>query len=447
MTASKHMAQPSEPHSISAERDKKSISMPVLALLLAGIFWGALILVFCIPVHLMKGNLLASEQIMESESAYPISYTTGISYDNFTVSIMLDEAATRSGNPIKDSVEARYYYDPDIVSTIAHSINNETNTSYSRYWHGYLVFLKPLLLFFNVHEIRLILQTALLVLLGLASIAFYRRWGAHGIFYAAALLLSMGLFGAADAAATLPIFSSFAIAAIGCFVLAWRDGWSDYDLRRFFFVIGAVTVYFDFLDNPVITLGLPLCVVLLLKYRSYKPRNLAMTLVQAILFWGLGYGIPWVAKWILAAIVLGPSAFGDAVSQLLFRTGATNIDGMPQTSASSAIAKNIAVVGKLAPLMGILLAVMVACVLAAALRARGKQRAQVIALGCGVFLVAILPFAWYCGASNHSDIHAGFLTYRDLIVTLCALLTGVSEGGILLCGQKSHMPESGTAER
>ena len=76
------MPQPSEPHSISAERDKKSISMPVLALLLVGIFWGALILVFCIPVHLMKNNLLVSEQIMESESTYPISYTTGISYDN-----------------------------------------------------------------------------------------------------------------------------------------------------------------------------------------------------------------------------------------------------------------------------------------------------------------------------------------------------------------------------
>lgn len=439
MARSRHMAQPAKPHTRDAIN---RISMPALTLLLVALFWLMLIAVYCIPTDFMKDNLIESEQILKTENLYPASYTTGKSYDNFTVAIMLDEAALGNENPIKDSVEARYYYDDDVISTVAHSVNGEWNTSYSRYWHGYLVFLKPLLLLFDVRGIRLLLQTTMLVLLGLASIAFYRRWGNRGILFAVALLLSMGLFGVADASATLPIFSSFAIATLGCIVLVRHVEWTDYELRRAFFVIGAVTVYFDFLDNPIITLGLSLLTVVLLRYRSSSAQDLVKTILQGILFWGLGYGILWGAKWILAAIVLGPSAFVDAISQLLFRTGMKNVDGIPETSAASAITKNLNAIGVLAPTILVLAIVLVVGITVMAIKSKREQRTHVIAFGCGIILIAALPFAWYCGASNHSDIHAVLLTYRNLIVTLDALLIGLFEIGALMHDRKVQLQKS-----
>lgn len=109
------MVQPTKPH---ARDTINRISMPALTLLLVALFWLLLIAAYCIPTDFMKDNLIESDQILKTENVYPASYATGKSYDNFTVAIMLDEAALGNENPIKDSVEARYYFDPDVMGVV-----------------------------------------------------------------------------------------------------------------------------------------------------------------------------------------------------------------------------------------------------------------------------------------------------------------------------------------
>ena len=85
--------------------------------------------------------------------------------DNFTDALMLLTAShPNTGNVWKDAVCASrlekegantkntllYVYKDDGTDTYS--------ISYARYWHGYLVFLKPLLLFFNYGQIRSLLM-------------------------------------------------------------------------------------------------------------------------------------------------------------------------------------------------------------------------------------------------------------------------------------------------
>lgn len=89
------------------------------------------------------------------------------------------------------------------------------NSSYARYWHGCLVLLKPLLTFFNAKQIRLIFQTTVLVLLGVVSMVLARRFRNLGFVVAIMLLIAYGAFCGMDAAATLPMFFSLALALCG----------------------------------------------------------------------------------------------------------------------------------------------------------------------------------------------------------------------------------------
>ncbi len=72
------------------------------------------------------------------------------------------------------------------------------------------------------------------------------------------------------------------------------------NLMLYFFVVGMVENFFDFLTYPIITLGIPLIVLLWLKIRDESAdlkENMIFT-VKSSVSWGLGYALTWIAKWV-----------------------------------------------------------------------------------------------------------------------------------------------------
>lgn len=85
----------------------------------------------------IKTNQAESLSILENEGDYPSLSKPdlkGSQLDNFTDKLMIDRTKKNVENPLKAAM----------------SINN-----YSRYWHGYQIFLRPLLIFINYGSIRL----------------------------------------------------------------------------------------------------------------------------------------------------------------------------------------------------------------------------------------------------------------------------------------------------
>lgn len=48
---------------------------------------------------------------------------------------------------------------------------------YPRYWHGYMIFLKPLLCIFDIAQIRLLMMCLVLGITGITCVIVYRRLG------------------------------------------------------------------------------------------------------------------------------------------------------------------------------------------------------------------------------------------------------------------------------
>ena len=91
--------------------------------------------------------------------------TSGAPYDTYTTFQLLNIAVQSVDNPFLDAVSSRLYQGSDPDDGLMHAIAGESNAAYQRYWHGYVTFLRPLLVFFDIKQIRLICQTTFFVLL------------------------------------------------------------------------------------------------------------------------------------------------------------------------------------------------------------------------------------------------------------------------------------------
>lgn len=396
-------------------------------LALALLFWLALSAVYAIPGSLVKSHLSESAAILESEGDYPYDLASATGYDNYTATIMLVNCAITNDNPFVESLRNSQFFPSDQprVTALEEVLNGEVNATYSRYWHGYILLLKPLCILFNVQEIRIVLQTIFLVMCGITAAIMSKRIK-HGLSLGIMLLLSCGFFTAMKASSDLPLFFSFFIMLLGVCAVALVE--SERLLQRtpyVFFIIGALTVYFDFLDTPIITLGVPLCVYLMrLLTEDFETKRIVGSVCVSALLWAFGYGYLWILKWLLAAMVLGPDVISGALNAASFRLGVSESAAQYDTSSQGAIELNLERLGFVKYIMIAALVAGIALLFILVIKRfllneemfPGNFCAAISAL-----LVVVLPYAWYAIFSNHSCIHT--FVYRDQLVTLFALLS------------------------
>lgn len=201
------------------------------------------------------------------------------------------------------------------------------------------------------------------------------------------------------------------------------------------FVAGALTAYFDLLTTPVLTLGLPLCILLLL--RRDEAVSLALELwlmVRASLLWAVGYGATWVSKWILGTLLTPMNVWKDGIGQFLYRSS----DTADYTRWEAMLANTDLIDWPWWLTMLIVLGVLLTLQrlrkkrLSTPLPSSQSEAQQApsslspsssrIALRTAIplLLVALFPLAWYLVVSNHSFIHNWF-TFRLLWILLIAI--------------------------
>ncbi|MDR2889787.1 MAG: hypothetical protein LBV33_08130 [Lachnospiraceae bacterium] len=98
-----------------------------------------------------------------------------------------------------------------------------------------------------------------------------------------------------------------------------------------YFVIGSFTFFINFLSAPLLTLGLPVILDMLL---DNGHKNKLWTATKAIFAWIGGYGITILAKQIMAKLVLGQQS---GLWQILHWSGLGMAEGSDDTSIISRI--------------------------------------------------------------------------------------------------------------
>lgn len=391
-----------------------------------------LVLVFCIPTGRIKENvrksvdrvLVSSEQLEDNAFLHHIIQNK----ESYTDSIMVQYAFEKI--PDKNAYEhAMWAYHYDLEEDIwaaedsLRAVLDGADTSqmhlreYSRYWHGYLVYLKPLLLLFSWEQlvwIELGLHIALFVAVAVLSIK-KKVPGAilaivAGLAFMKPELMTVSL--------TMSVCLIITLAAL-IFQLRKGDwlaekGWYP----EFFLCIGILTSYFDFLTYPVVTLGLPLGIWFLVAEKE-KIWTAIKRIVGYSFCWGVGYAGMWASKWVIADLTLQTGTIRDAVWNVIGRT--ESIGGRPRMNGGFyVLSLNLQEYGSsiYAVMAGVLVVFAVASVVRA-LCVKVPVKA-ILETVVPFIIIGIIPFAWIIVVQHHSALHARF-TFRILGVAAFAL--------------------------
>lgn len=313
----------------------------------------SLIFIYALPVGRATNNARSSMNIYQREGNYP-SWAPGkasAQLDNFTDSIMVRNAIfPGTGNLIEDAMlNPKYSYrgasqTDSLLKELQGETENREVSRYARYWHGYLLYLKPLLILRPIKDIRMLNGTLQLLL------AFYLFWLISKKMdskYSWAFLLSYVMLNPVSLAMSFQYTSMYYIMMLGSIYMLkkWNTDWFSGKYVLFFTTMGTLTAFFDFLTYPLVSYGIPMVLMLLLsnqeKLLDKKITGIHMV-VKGAIAWGLGYSGMYIGKWLMSWLLTGHNTLMEASGQALYRMGTTTggAEGNVSFHALSVIGRN-----------------------------------------------------------------------------------------------------------
>lgn len=388
-----------------------------------------LLLVFCLPSKPIEDNVFKSGYIFEENGAYPAANSKYEStMDYFTDAIILLESSNDSSESIVNRAMKAYRSAIDesmpVETVIANSKKSgdvsRQEVEYSRYWHGFLVYARPLLEFFNYRAIRIIGYAAQLILLFAIG---YKLVRIRRPLLAFAYLCSYASISIKALGYCMQYWPSSFIALFASILVIYMNEQSKLSSRNtvlVFTVIGAATNYFDFLTFPIVTLGIPLCLLVALRFHSDSYCGVACCLCS-IFSWAYGYGLMWILKWLLGTLLTGNNLFQNALAAAERRSGLA--PGSSYSFASTISANFDKYINN--PTVTIVTAVLVVTLIvfcAVWFIGIDIDRKKINRASTFVVIMLLVP-AWYRAFLQHSYVHS-FMVNRDFVIVTFSLLMG-----------------------
>lgn len=422
----------------------KFIACLVLSILTAA---GLMILLYRLPTAPIKANVWRSHYIYDYEGSYPqwAAEYKMTQLDNVTDGYMLLEAMfAGEDDPVRNAMNNPYTVyegvNPDKAAVLeSHNTEGASGRGeHGRYWHGYLLFLKPLLSFLEVSDLRIM---NMILCLGLSFYFIRLTEITLGKKTMAAVMTSWLILNPVSIIMSFQFSTSFYVMLLASILVLKRHGWLSQRGRYgyFFLFIGIVTNFVDFLTYPIVAMAVPLILsVLLEEKRGRKESGPQMQQfqhtginrlcgshsIQVLLkcifrsfAWLFGYAGMWLGKWIMGTLLTGQSFIADAFNEAKVQsTGQDEIYGV-SVSPLGSILKNVRVIVKW-PFILLFLFILLFITLGILCRKLALVRGR---RSCSLALIAVglYPVVWYSLLQVHS-ITCYWFTYRNLSVTVLA---------------------------
>lgn len=299
--------------------------------------------------------------------------------------------------------------------------------TYGRYWHGYLIFLKPFLWLFDVAAIRIMNMIMVLAIFALFTYECGQRLGKK---YQAAAFCTIIVLNPITVMLCFSFVSDAVIAfGISSLILAEYHRMHGERLIYMYLLSGASCAFLDLLTYPLLTLTVPLIITCLLDlhFRHDSLRLQIKRYVVFILAWGVAYAFIWSSKWILANLITGQNILSDAINEMRIRMYSAN--GGLRISVLRTWYNNICVIVKWPYIILIGIMILAICVCGfrryRTVKDIGAVQHAEFRNAVPLLLIAVLPFTWYAFTKNHSYIHVMF-TYRILAGSVFAVLSAIT---------------------
>ena len=386
-------------------------------------------LVYMLPVDRMRANAAASLELFDKWDWNPqiISGYDATTVDTYTDAWMMRIAIYDGNESVLQKCMSNFYYGYDneaiadgpceSLAAYVNGVQGYQSYSYGRYWHGYLVILKPLLLFFDYGDIIGILKYVQLALVVFCCVLLDRKKLTSCI---PCLLAMLACIESATIGMSMQFSWVFLIAMISviCCLRIKDTDYYAFSVELLFLITGMCTSYMDFLTYPLFTLGVPLTVMLVQRSTAAEKGKLfAATLLDSA-YWALGYLGVWFIKWVLCTVITDENVILDALYTVMYRMSDGTLE--EEIGVWDIWKENLFVIGKWPYLL--------AFVCAAAwllLVGRGKLSRPSVKTTLSYLFVILLPFVWYACVRQHSYVHS-FMVFRDLGIsvfgTLCFLM-------------------------
>lgn len=405
-----------------------------------------------IPSNAMKNNVIKSSELLRENGDKKL-YSTGYKKEMlffYTDAIMINTAySIDNTKPLTSFLLARKNYIPgktkienidtqydlkgnknyasgekDFSTTkelygLMHDEKIEDSYEYARYWHGYLLVIRPLLVLFDLSVIRII-QIVIMEGLVLAMLfLIYKKIDLLTAIVFLFSLLSISIFVVANSINESLIFMfSFIMNII---ILTQKDKIKDISL--FFFIIGSITNFIDLFTVPLISFGLTATTYFLLmqkEEREFKITDYIKEFLKIGLAWGIGFGLTWIAKWIIVEVGLHRNIIEQAIKQAKYRATSPK-DWTTKRSTAIIILR---IIGSniiyLSENIILLLVVLVTIyIIEEQIRTRKKHinYKENLKDSLPFIFLFLSPIAWYIVVKQHSGTHH-FLTNRLLSISI-----------------------------
>ncbi len=425
---------------------QKILQYIIVILILLAIFLGSLVVTSLIPSSWMEENVKKSAEDMKEigeKEIVDMGYKKEVLFI-FTDALMVNTAySVDSSDPLASSLLARRDYLPG-QTTLVHvdipeglvsparyyeegeSRENAFQTEelwdtafgigeeafeYARYWHGYLIFLRPLLCLLDYEGLRILSACSFAILVIALAIFTYKKLG-----LAVTIAVLLSFLGSSVGIATQSISTivPFFIAIVASIYLLVRYS-KIKNFPIFFFVIGASTCFLDLLTTPIVTFGIPAVFYFLCKQKE-ENLNLKEEIKDFLkigIAWVAGFSILWVAKWVITDVLYGRNLISVGLGQAGYRMSG-EIKKASLWKEYELILKQNFYYFTSVPIILVIVASIGYFI--ARIKKVEQMKVQIKKL-LPYFVIGILPFIWYLVLRNHSAFHA-FFTYRNWILTL-----------------------------
>lgn len=300
----------------------------------------------------------------------------------------------------------------ETITRLSYDIPPNDVWYYARYWMGFRVIMRLALTFFNYAQIKRYMAFLFLGLFTAAICSVAKHANSKVAFLFA---LSIILIRPHVMATSMQLTNCFFIAFAAMLLIPWLHRHGKWE-GIFFMELGMLTMYFDFYTVPLVTMGLPLIYLCVLKQEeaAFSWKNLFRNMAV----WFLGYGFMWIAKLTLTTMLTSVNALSQGFESFFSRVGIqkdpeltryysveTAFEGVKETIFSDETGMVVYLL-----CVGVILAVVLYNVM------RGKSSLKSLRNAAPYLLFAVIPLIWFVITKQPVAIHAYF-QYRTIVLT------------------------------
>ncbi len=287
--------------------------------------------------------------------------------------------------------------------------------NYERYWHEYIIFLRPALILFNLKNIRIICSFINLILTMLVVFLLFKRKEKKSVNLIIPFLAFVICLSPVAISFSLQYYPVFYATIFSIIIILLQNDNSFYRIWYIFLFDGMFVGLFDLLTYPLVSLGVPLIMFFVLN--CDEENKLIKQIVNCVMYsasWAIGYAGIYLFRWISSSYISGNNIIQNAFDRLIYRSSHEYLE--EHYTLYNTIKLNFAEQCNLMTIVAVAVSIAIFLIMVPFFYSKVNKITIIT-----IILICLYPILWYFALMQHSNTHF-WMTYRNMSITIFGML-------------------------